>query len=60
MQPQFIVNEKGERVSVILSIEDYNELLEEMEDLTTIASRAGEPTTPHEQVIAELKADGLL
>ncbi|QEP42144.1 hypothetical protein D5085_02720 [Ectothiorhodospiraceae bacterium BW-2] len=59
-QPQFIINAAGERVSVILSIEDYEELLEDLEDLAAIADQKGEPTIPHEEVIAELKANGLL
>lgn len=30
--PQFITNEKGEKLSVILSIKEYQTILEEMED----------------------------
>lgn len=59
-QPQFIVNDAGERVSVILPIGDYEELLEDLEDLAAIADRKDGATLSHEQVMAELKADGLL
>lgn len=31
-QPQYITNEKGEKMSVILSLADYQELLEELEN----------------------------
>ena len=31
IQPQFVVDEKGERRSVLLSIADFNAMLEELE-----------------------------
>lgn len=43
---QFIVNEEGEKTAVILSIEEYEELLEDIEDLAIIAERRDEPTEP--------------
>jgi PHD/YefM family antitoxin component YafN of YafNO toxin-antitoxin module len=43
---QFIVNENGEKTAVILSIEEYEELLEDIEDLAIIAERRDEPTEP--------------
>ena len=43
---QFIVNEDGEKTAVILSIEEYEELLEDIEDLAIIAERRDEPTEP--------------
>jgi hypothetical protein len=48
------------RVAVQLSIEDYEELLEDIEDLTAIIERQHEPAIDFDVVIAELKADGLL
>ncbi len=33
---KFVVDEKGERVGVILSIEDYRKMLEELEELESI------------------------
>jgi PHD/YefM family antitoxin component YafN of YafNO toxin-antitoxin module len=56
MQVQYITNESGERSSVILSIEDFESLLEDLEDLAIIAKRRDEPTITHEN----LKKDGLL
>lgn len=58
--PHFIVNEKGDKESVILSMNDYSRLLEELEDLATIAERQSEDTVPHAELISELKSDGYL
>ncbi|WP_420632208.1 hypothetical protein [Candidatus Leptofilum sp.] len=60
MQVQYITNESGERSSVILSIEDFETLLEDLEDLAVVAERKGEPTISHEILKQELKSDGLL
>ena len=60
MDTQFIVDESGKKTSVILSLEDYEELLEDIHDLTVIAERKDEPTISLEELKKRLKADGLL
>ncbi|OOO03484.1 MAG: hypothetical protein USCGTAYLOR_00280 [Chromatiales bacterium USCg_Taylor] len=40
---QFLTNEKGDRVSVVLPVAEYEELLEDLEDLARIAERREEP-----------------
>ena len=60
MQLKYITNEAGEKTAVILPIEEFEELLEDLYDLAVIAERRDEPTIPHEEVIAKLKRDGLL
>ena len=60
LKPQFVTNEEGEKTAVILSLEDYRSLLEDLEDLALIAERREESTIAHQQVIAELKKDGYL
>ena len=60
LHPQYITNEAGEKTSVIIPIDEFQELLEDIEDLAVIAERRDEPTVPHEQLVAELKRDGLL
>ena len=59
-QPQYITNADGEKISVILSLADYQELLEDLEDLAAIAERKDETTIPWQQVKEELKINGLL
>lgn len=60
MQVQYITNETGERSNVILSIEDFEALLEDLKDLAVVVERRHEPTISHQKLKKELKADGLL
>ena len=60
MTTRFIVDESGNKTAVILPLEDYEELLEDIHDLTVIAERKDEPTISLEELKKRLKADGLL
>jgi hypothetical protein len=60
MATQYVTDEAGRRTGVVLPIEQYERLLEDLEDLAVIAERRGEPTVSHEDLVAELKRDGLL
>ena len=60
LHPQYITNEAGERTSVILSMSEFQELLEDIGDLALIAERRDEPTMSHEHLLVELKRDGLI
>jgi len=60
LHPQYVINERGEKTSVILPISEFEEFLEDIEDLATMAERRNEPTVSHEDLIAELKKDGLI
>jgi hypothetical protein len=55
---QFLTNEKGEKVAVVISIKEYEELMEEIEDLQTVreyetAKASGEVPIPLEQALDE-------
>ncbi len=52
---QFIVDEQGRKTAIILPINEYEELLEDLEDLAIIAERRHEPTEPLEVVIERLE-----
>jgi len=60
MQEQFITNKAGQKISVILPIHEYETLLNDLEDLATIAELKNEPTVSLDNVIKKLKADELL
>lgn len=60
LNPQFITNEAGEKISVVLPIEKFQELLEDIEDLAIVAERREETTLSHEELLMELKRDGLI
>ena len=59
-KPQYITDDQGKRVSVVLPVDQYQELLEDLEDLATVAERRDEATVSHEELIKSLKADGKL
>ena len=60
MNTQFIVDEEGKKTAVILPVEDYEELLEDIHDLTVIAERKNEPSISFDELKKRLKADGLI
>ncbi len=60
MQEQFITDKSGQKISVILPIQEYEDLLEDLKDLATIAELKNEPTTSLDNVISKLKANDLL
>ena len=57
---QFIVDETGKKTAVVLSLEEYEELLEDIHDLAVIAERRNEPTISFDELKKRLKTDGLI
>ena len=57
---QYVIGPTGQRNAVIVPIDDFEELLEDLEDLAVLAERRDEPTISHEELIAELKSNGTL
>ncbi len=57
---QYVTDSSGEKTAVILPLREFEELMEDLDDLAAIAERRDEPTTSHEDFVAELKRDGLL
>ena len=60
MNARFLTDEHGNRVAVVLPVEEYNELLEDISDLAAIAERRKEERVPLEQVKERLIRDGIL
>ena len=60
LNPEVITDKEGNKKAVVLSISDFRELMEDLEDLAVIAERRDELTISHEDLLAELKNDGLL
>jgi hypothetical protein len=56
---QYVTNHDGEKTAVIVPFEEFQELLEDIEDLAAVAERRDEPTVSHEEVMGELKREGL-
>ncbi|MEK6681981.1 MAG: hypothetical protein AABY79_08465 [Nitrospirota bacterium] len=60
MDTQFIIDESGVKKAIILLMEDYEELLEDIHDLAVIAERKDEPSISLDELKKRLKADGLI
>jgi hypothetical protein len=43
LHPQCFIDEKGEKTSVILPISEFEELIEDIQDLAVVAERREEP-----------------
>ena len=57
---QYLTNEVGDKTAVLLSITDYERLMEDLSDLAAVADRKSEETTPHSEFLDELRHDGLI
>ena len=57
---RYIIDEEGKKTEIILSVKDFEEILEDLSDLAIIAERRDEETISHEELINELKRDGFL
>ena len=50
----YVTNQSGDKTAVILPLKQFEELLEDIEDLAIVAERGDEATISHEDVISEL------
>ena len=62
LKERYVVDDQGNRISVVLDIADYQELLEELEELEAIraydaAKASGDQAVPFEQATAEIESD---
>ncbi len=58
--PKYITDEHGRKTDVILPVEIYAELLEDLADLAAVAERRDETTLSHSNLKGTLQADGIL
>jgi len=57
---QFVTDADGRKVAVLLPVGEYEELLEDVQDLAVIAERRDEPRVAWEDVKRRLQEDGIL
>lgn len=57
---QFVVDDKGRKTAVLLSVKRYEKMLEDLHDLAVVAERRDEPTITLEEMKRRLKKDGVL
>lgn len=59
-QEQYVVNNKGHKTAVILSLNRYEQLMEDLHDLAVVAERREEQPLSLEEMKQRLQKDGLL
>ena len=57
---EFVVDSKGRKTAVIIPIETFEELMEDMHDLAVVAERKDEKPISAKEVAKRLKKRGLL
>ena len=57
---KYITDRSGRKKEVILPLKEFENLIEDLEDLAVVAERREEKTVPHEDLINELKSNGIL
>jgi hypothetical protein len=60
LNERYVINENGDRVSVLLDWDDYRRLLEDLEELEAIraydaAKASGDEAIPFEQAVEEIE-----
>ncbi len=60
LQEQYVVDPKGKKTGVILSLKHYQKLMEDLHDLAVVAERRDEEPISIEAMKQRLKDDGLL
>lgn len=57
---KFVVDSKGRKTGVVLSLKRYRKLLEDLHGLAVVAERRSEPTISLSEMKRRLKRDGRL
>ncbi len=56
----YIIDHKGNKKAIILSIAEYESLMEDLQDLAVLAERREEPVVSHSDVMEELNRNEFL
>ena len=60
LEEEYIINKNGERTAVILPVQRFERLLEDIHDLAVVAERRDEPTVSFDKLKQQLRNDGIL
>ncbi len=60
LKPRYVTDETGKKIEVILPIRTFLQLMEDFQDLTVRDKRKNENSVSHQQLLEELRTDGLL
>lgn len=59
-QEQYVVDSKGRKTGVLLTLKQYERLLEDLHDLAMVAERRDEEPISLDELKKRLKKDGLI
>ena len=57
---QYVIDSKGKKTGVILSVKRYRQLMEDLHDLAIVAERREEKSVSLEEMKRRLKKDAIL
>jgi PHD/YefM family antitoxin component YafN of YafNO toxin-antitoxin module len=57
---QYVVDQSGKKQGVLLPVDRYNQMLEDLHDLAVVAERRGEKPVSVEEMKKRLRRNGLL
>ena len=60
VREQYLVDREGRRTAVLLAVDEYERLLEDLHDLAIVAERRDEESVRLEEMKRRLKQDGIL
>jgi PHD/YefM family antitoxin component YafN of YafNO toxin-antitoxin module len=60
MTTQYLTDERGEKVAVVIPIADFDDLMEDVADLACVAERRDEGRISLAELKQQLMADGIL
>jgi PHD/YefM family antitoxin component YafN of YafNO toxin-antitoxin module len=60
MKTQFLIDDRGQKVAVVIPIADYESLMEDVYDLAAVAERRDDDRVSLAELKEQLTADGLL
>jgi PHD/YefM family antitoxin component YafN of YafNO toxin-antitoxin module len=60
MKTQFLIDDRGQKVAVVIPIADYESLMEDVSDLAAVAERRDDDRVSLAELKEQLTADGLL
>ena len=57
---RFVTNRKGKKTEVIMKVKDFEELLEDFNDMSIVAERRDEETISHKDLVKDLKRNDII
>ena len=57
---RFVTNRKGKKTEVIMKVKDFEELLEDLNDMSIVAERRDEETISHKDLVKDLKRNDII